>query len=102
MKRKLQSGEQTDENRAARLSHASSRGLLIFYPISKFSGYDGAKLGKSRQPIYANPMSSTAKDLIGTAVCCRRSPLERPAEAYLEGTARWRPVVEASPRKGPR
>ncbi len=93
MKRKLQSGEQTDENRAARLSRASSRGLLIFYPISKFSGYDGAKLGKSRQPIYANPMSSTAKDLIGMAVSLPKVTLERPAEAYLEGTARWRPVV---------
>lgn len=93
MKRKLQTGEQTDENRAARLSRASSRGLLIFYPISKFSGHDGSKLGKSRQPIYADPRSPTAKDIIGMAVSLPKVTRERPAEAYLEGTARWRPVI---------
>jgi hypothetical protein len=67
--------------------------LLIFYPISKFSGHDGAKLGKSRQPIYAAPQSPIAKDLIGMAVSLPKVTHERPAEAYLEGTARWRPVI---------
>ena len=93
MQRKLQSGEQTDENRAARLSRATSRGLLIFYPISKFSGHDGSKPGKSRQPIYAEPRSAMAKELIGMAVSLPKVDRERPAEAYLEGTARWRPVI---------
>lgn len=93
MQRKLQSGEQTDENRAARLSRSSSRALLIFYPISKFSGHDGSTLGKSRRPIYENPRSITAKDLIGLAVSLPKVNRERPAEAYLEGTARWRPVI---------
>lgn len=93
MQRKLQSGEQTDTNRAARLSRSSSRGLLIFYPISKFSGHDGTKLGKSRHPIYADPRSVTAKDLIGLAVSLPKVLREKPAEAYLEGTARWRPVL---------
>jgi hypothetical protein len=93
MQRKLQSGEQTDENRAARLSRSSTRGLLIFYPISRFSGHDGSKLGKSRQPLYQDPQSVMAKDLIGLAVSLPRVNRERPAEAYLEGTARWRPVI---------
>lgn len=93
MQRKLQTGEQSDENRAARLSRNASRGLLIFYPISKFSGHDGSLLGKSRQPIYADPRSATAKDLIGLAVSLPKVNSERPAEAYLEGTARWRPVI---------
>jgi hypothetical protein len=93
MQRKLRTGEQTDENRAARLSRSSARGLLIFYPISKFSGHDGNKLGKSRRPIYVDPQSVTAKDLIGLAVSLPKVNRERPAEAYLEGTARWRPVI---------
>lgn len=93
MQRKLQSGEQSDENRAARLSRSPTRGLLIFYPISRFSGHDGSKLGKSRQPIYKDPSSVMAKDLIGLAVSLPKVQRERPAEAYLEGTARWRPVI---------
>ena len=93
MKRKLQSGEQTDQNRAARLSRSAATGLLIFYPISKFSGHDGSKLGKSRQPLYADPKSVTAKDLIGLAVSLPKVNREKPAEAYLEGTSRWRPVI---------
>lgn len=93
MQRKLQSGEQTDENRAARLSRSTQRGLLIFYPISRSSGHDGSKLGKSRRPIYVDPQSVTAKDLIGLAVSLPKVNRERPAEAFLEGTARWRPVI---------
>jgi hypothetical protein len=93
MQRKLQSGEQTDENRAARLSRRSTRGLLIFYPISKFSGHGGSKLGKSRRPIYPDPRSAMAKDLIGLAMSLPKVKRERPALAYVEGTARWRPVI---------
>lgn len=93
MQRKIQAGEESDANRAARLSRDASRGLLIFYPISKFSGRDGSKLGKSRQPLYADPRRATAKDLIGLAVSLPKVTRDRPAEAYLEGTARWRPVL---------
>ncbi len=93
MQRKLQSGQERDANRAARLSRSPERGLLIFYPISRFSGHDGSKLGKSRQPLYRDPHGVMAKDLIGMAISLPKVNRERPAEAYLEGTARWRPVI---------
>jgi hypothetical protein len=74
--------------RERKLSHFISARCL-----SKFSGHDGSKLGKSRQPLYADPRRATAKDLIGLAVSLPKVTRDRPAEAYLEGTARWRPVL---------
>lgn len=93
MRRLLADGTHKDENRAARFSRSSKCGLLLLYPISKYSGYDGAPLAKAREPLYSNPESPTARDLIGLAVSFPETKKAGPSEAYLEGTARWRPVL---------
>lgn len=93
MQQKLKSGEEKDANRAARFSRASASALLLLYPISKFSGHDSGQRGRAREPLYAEPTSPTAKDLIGLALSFPRTKKAGPAEAYLEGTARWRPLL---------
>ncbi len=91
--KKLKDGEFKDRNTAARRTRSSSCALLLLYPISRYSGHDGTPLGKSREPIYADPDSPSASDLIGLAVSFPATKKVRPAEAYLEGTSRWRPVL---------
>ena len=92
-KKKLKDGEVSDRNTAARRTRRSNCALLILYPISRYSGHDGAAPGKSREPIYVDPDGPTARDLIGMAVSFPATRKVRPAEAYLEGTSRWRPVL---------
>jgi hypothetical protein len=93
METKIANGEQKDRNRAARFSRSSQSGLLLIYPISKFSGQDKASLAKAREALYQNPESATARDLIGLAFSFPKTKTDGPAEAYLEGTARWRPCL---------
>ncbi len=90
---KVATGEIKDRNTAARRSRPSSCGLLILYPISRFSGYDEGGTGKSREPLFADPYGPLSCDLIGLAVSFPATKRAGPAEAYLEGTARWRPVT---------
>lgn len=92
-RRKIATGEVKDRNTAARRSRRSSCGLLILYPISRFSGHDEGGTGKSREPLFADPYDPLARDLIGLAVSFPPTKRAGPAEAYLEGTARWRPVT---------
>lgn len=91
MERKLSSGEEKDRNRAARLSRSSKCGLLLLYPISKYSGRD--VLSKGRELLYENSDGALARDLIGLALSLPGTKSSQPVEAYLEGTSRWRPVV---------
>ncbi len=93
VEKKLANKEFDDRNRAARMTRSSGCALLILYPISRYSGHDGGALGKTREPIYANPDGALAHDLIGLALSFPQTKRVRPAEAYLEGTARWRPVL---------
>jgi hypothetical protein len=93
MEKKLADGEPKDRNRAARLSRSSQSGLLILYPISKFSGQDNASLAKAREALYPDTDSPFARDLIGLALSFPKTKTEGPAEAYLEGSARWRPCL---------
>lgn len=91
-KRKLTSGEVKDRNVAARRSRSSTCGLLILYPISRFSGHVG-EIGESREPLFEHPDDGNATDLIGLAVSFPTTRKAGPTEAYLEGTARWQPMI---------
>lgn len=93
VEKKLANKEFEDRNRAARMTRRSTSALLLLYPISRYSGHDGSPPGKSREPIYANPDSAMARDLIGVALSFPETKRVRPAEAYLEGTSRWRPML---------
>ena len=93
MEKMLRDGVHTDRNRAARLSRSSKCGLLLLYPISKYSGRDDGPLAKAREPLFADPEGPTARDLVGLALSLPRTTKAGPSEAYLEGTARWRPVL---------
>ena len=79
------------ENPAARRSRLPREGLILLYPISKYSGYD-LEPGSIRRPLYTEPEDPRAHDLIGLAVSFPQSASPSPVEAYLEGTVRWRPV----------
>jgi hypothetical protein len=92
MERKLAAKEYDDRGLAARMTRDPSSALLLIYPISRFSGHDVTP-SRSREPIYADPDGPLAYDLVGLAVSFPQTKRIRPAEAYLEGTARWRPVV---------
>jgi hypothetical protein len=91
--KKMADKEFEDRNRAARMTRSSKCALLILYPISRYSGHDGTALGKTREPIYADPDGAMARDLIGLALSFPQTKRVRPAEAYLEGTSRWRPIL---------
>jgi len=79
------------ENKAAREVRSPEEGLILLYPISKYSKPTSVKV-ISRQPLYENPKNPLARDLIGIAISFPKSNHPQPVEAYLEGTIRWRPV----------
>ncbi|MCF6153749.1 MAG: endonuclease [Candidatus Brocadia sp.] len=89
MQEYLQQGE--TENRAARRSRPPEEGLIMLYPISRFSGYD-LQPGGIRRPLYDDPADPRARDLIGLAISFPTSAHPQHVEAYLEGTVGWRPV----------
>jgi len=83
-------------NRAARLVRDARSGLLILYPISRFSGYDeGSKVGagSAREPLYQDADGGDARDLIGFAVSFPKAARDRPARSFVEGTAKWKQVL---------
>jgi hypothetical protein len=80
-------------NRAARLTRDSSQGLLLLYPISRFSGYDGSDLGTAREPLFSDPEAGDARDLIGLAVSFPTAAKDRASQSYVEGTVGWRQVL---------
>jgi hypothetical protein len=81
------------ENRAVRRVRPKEEGLLLIYPISRYSQPEPRFLS-SREAIYENPDSPNARDLIGLAISFPSSPQPQPVRAYLEGTVRWRPYDE--------
>jgi hypothetical protein len=86
-------GTQKTLNRAARLSRDSASGLLLLYPISRFSGHDGTELVPAREPLFGDANSGGARDLIGFAVSFPAAAKDRPSQSYIEGTARWKPAL---------
>lgn len=92
-KQKVASGAVKDRNVAARRSRRSSCGLLLLYPISRYSGHDDGGPQGTREKLFANPDDGQACDLIGLAASFPVTKKAGPSEAYLEGTARWQPVL---------
>jgi hypothetical protein len=90
--KRVADGEKT-LNRAARLTRDSASGLLLLYPISRYSGRDGSELGSAREPLFADPDGGDARDLIGVAVSFPKAAKDSPAQSYIEGTARWKAVL---------
>lgn len=85
-------GKRPSINLAARSIRPATDGLLLLYPISRSSGYELGTSGKGRNRLFDNPDGTDATDLIGIAISFPESRQRQPIEAYLHGTASWRPA----------
>lgn len=85
-------GKTKSENSAAREVRPATDGLLLLFPISRFSK-GGSHEGGNRRPLFENPRSPLARDLVGLAISFPRSHQPQAVEAYLQGTVEWRPVA---------
>lgn len=84
-------GKKKSENVAAREVRHSDTGLLLLYPISRFSGPEGDEPG-ARGPLYDDPNGPEASDLVAIALSFPKSQQAGRVEAFMEGTAGWRPT----------
>ncbi len=84
-------GKTKSENSAVREIRPASDGVLLLYPISRFSGSDLPD-GGGRRPLFENPNAPQARDLVGLAVSFPKSNQPQSVEAFLQGTVCWRPV----------
>jgi len=85
-------GKKIGANPAARMVRSSTEGLLLIYPVSRYSGYEN-KLKKSRKPLYDDPDDGTSKDIICFAVSFPKSNTEQGIKGeYVIGTVDWRPL----------
>lgn len=80
-------------NAACREVRHPSEGLLLLYPISRFSGHEKAAAA-TREALYADPLHPDARDLIGLALSFPRSNTKRVSEEYVTGSVPWRAVHE--------
>lgn len=85
-------GLNTDKRgRDARAERSAQEGLLLLYPISRYSGYKIPE-GQNRRQLFDDPDGPLARDLVGLAISFPRSNLSVNVEAYLEGSVGWRPI----------
>ena len=82
-------GKIKSENKAARELRPATNGVLLLYPISRFSGYDLQEGG--RKPLFQDPSSTQACDLVGFAISFPKTEQRQVSGAFLEGTVGWRP-----------
>ncbi|MHB1069009.1 MAG: Z1 domain-containing protein [Gemmatimonadaceae bacterium] len=73
--------------RAARRQRDPQEGLLLLYPISRYSGYDLKPPYRFRMPLFENPEHPLARDMLGVAFSFPTSRRMFPGEAYVRGTA---------------
>jgi hypothetical protein len=85
-----EAGSKKSENRAAREVRDPDHGLLLLYPISRYSAPERSP--SARRPIFANPNSADARDLVGLAISFPKSPRAQATQAFVEGTIAWAPV----------
>ena len=86
-------GKTMSKNQAARQLRQPEEGLLLLYPISRYSNPrdDGASSG-NRRALFNKPDGPDAADIVGIAISFPQSKQPQQLEAYLEGTVGWRPV----------
>jgi hypothetical protein len=85
-------GLQTEaRGKDARQLRSPEEGLLLLYPISRYSG-QASSAGGTRQPLFENANDSSARDLVGLAISFPEARQPQPVDAYLEGTVGWQPV----------
>lgn len=84
-------GKTKSTGSAAREVRPASNGVLLLYPISRFSG-QGLQPGNPRRPLFDHPSNPSARDLIGLAISFPRSEQPQTVEAYLQGRASWSPA----------
>lgn len=76
---------------AARRVRGPKNGLLILYPISRYSGHE-KKPASSRRAIYENPDDPLSSNLIGFAISFPESSNDQPIIGeYVTGTVGWKP-----------
>ncbi|MDA8383813.1 MAG: Z1 domain-containing protein [Betaproteobacteria bacterium] len=83
--------EKVGLNPAARHMRDPAEGLLLIYPISRYSG-GGLSDGGARRPLYDNPNDPLAKDVVGIAISFPRSQEDQGVSGkYVVGTVGWSP-----------
>ena len=83
-------GENMGRRAASRFVRPPTDGLLLIYPISRFSGFD-KKDSQTRMPLYDNPQDPRAQDIIGIALSFPKSDNAQVVLGeYVVGTVGWR------------
>ena len=70
--RRIASGMPDAKGREFRALRAATEGLLIIYPISKYSGHGGAQRVAKREPLFADP-AQKGETVIGVGISFPRS-----------------------------
>ena len=77
--------------KATRAQRPKEEGLLLLYPISKYSGYDMPAEGEgNRIRLFTNPDDPNACDLLGLAFSFPKSEHPQPFVEYISGTVEGR------------
>ena len=75
--------------KAARAERSKEEGLLLLYPISRYSGHDNEPEG-NRTYLFENPEEPSACDLLGLAFSFPKSSHPQPVVEYVSGTVEGR------------
>ncbi|HAC14608.1 MAG TPA: hypothetical protein DCE78_01505 [Bacteroidetes bacterium] len=75
--------------KATRAQRPKEEGLLLLYPISRYSGYDALPDG-NRIPLFDNPDDPAACDLLGLAFSFPKSEHPQPVIEFVSGTVEGR------------
>lgn len=79
-------------NPVSRLVRPATEGLLLIYPVSRFSGYERTPR-QSRRRMYENPNDSLSRDVICYAISFPKSDRAQVLRGeYVLGTVDWRPL----------
>jgi hypothetical protein len=87
MEETIRSG--TKSRKAARAQRPKEEGLLLLYPISRYSGYDVPHEG-NRISLFENPDDPAICDLLGLAFSFPKSEHPQPVVEYISGTVEGR------------